>query len=103
MATKKEGAQRILDAHASSKTVRRRLLPVAIGIVLVGGGVTALTSWHFGLATVLVCGLLMQYAVERMNTILEASVASGLKAMGWDADTTLDEDCLLYTSPSPRD
>ena len=39
MATKKEGAQRILDAHASSKTVRRRLLPVAIGIVLVGVGV----------------------------------------------------------------
>ena len=75
MATKKEGAQRILDAHASSKTVRRRLLPVAIGIVLV-------------------CGLLMQYAVERMNTILEASVASGLKAMGWDADTTLDEETL---------
>ena len=47
MATKKEGAQRILDAHASSKTVRRRLLPVAIGIVLVGGGVSALTSWQF--------------------------------------------------------
>ena len=70
------------------------MLPVAIGIVLVGGGVTALTSWHFGLATVLVCGLLMQYAVERMNTILEASVASGLKAMGWDADTTLDEETL---------
>ena len=46
MATKKEGAQRILDAHASSKTVRRRLLPVAIGIVLVGAAVTALTSWH---------------------------------------------------------
>ena len=36
----------------------------------------------------------MQYAVERMNTILEASVASGLKAMGWDADTALDEETL---------
>ena len=94
MATKKEGAQRILDAHASSKTVRRRLLPVAIVIVLVGGGVTALTSWDFGLATVLLCGLLMQYAVERMNAILEASVATGIRDMGWDADTALTEETL---------
>ena len=47
--------------------------------------------WEFGLATVLMCGLLFQYAVERMNTIVEASIANGLKDMGWDAETELDE------------
>ena len=36
----------------------------------------------------------MQYAVERMNTILEASVATGIRDMGWDADTALTEETL---------
>ena len=37
------------------------------------------------------CGLLFQYAVERMTTILDAGVINGLKDMGWDVDTELDE------------
>ena len=91
MATKKEGAQRVLDAHASRQKVKQRLVPVAVIIVLIGIGVAALTRWEFGLATVLLCGLLFQYAVERMTTILDAGVINGLKDMGWDVDTELDE------------
>tara|TARA_Y200000002_G_C22637289_1_gene645285 strand:+ start:1208 stop:1519 length:312 start_codon:yes stop_codon:yes gene_type:complete len=94
MASKKEGAQRVLDAQASRTKVRGRLLPAGLCIVLIGAGVTVLTRWQFGLATVLICGLLMQYAVERMNTILEASVATGIRDMGWDADTALTEETL---------
>jgi hypothetical protein len=94
MASKKEGAQRVLDAQASEAKVRGRLLPAAAAIVLIGVGVAVLTRWQFGLATVLVCGLLMQYAVERMNTILEASVATGLRDMGWDAEADLTEEAL---------
>ena len=94
MAGKKEGAQRILDAHASAAKVNRRLVPSGIGIVLIGVVVGALTRWEFGLATVLMCGLLFQYAVERMNTIVEASIANGLKDMGWDAETELNEETL---------
>ena len=91
MAGKKEGAQRILDAKASAMKVQQRLIPAGLGIVLIGVVVAYLSRWEFGLATVLMCGLLFQYAVERMNTIVEASIANGLKDMGWDAETDLDE------------
>ncbi|MBH35163.1 MAG: hypothetical protein CMB74_06935 [Euryarchaeota archaeon] len=91
MAGKKEGAQRILDAKASAMKVQQRLIPAGLGIVLIGVVVAYLSRWEFGLATVLMCGLLFQYALERMNTIVEASIANGLKDMGWDADTELDD------------
>ena len=91
MAGKKEGAQRILDAKASAMKVQQRLIPAGVGIVLIGVVVAYLTRWEFGLATVLMCGLLFQYALERMNTIVEASIANGLKDMGWDADPELDD------------
>ena len=91
MAGKKEGAQRILDAKASAMKVQQRLIPAGMGIVLIGVVVAYLSRWEFGLATVLMCGLLFQYALERMNTIVEASIANGLKDMGWDAETELDD------------
>ena len=94
MGSKKEGAQRVLDAHASSSKVKGRLVPVAVGILAIGLVVAYLTRWEFGLATVLMCGLLFQYAVERMNTLLEASIANGLKAMGWEQLDELDEETL---------
>ena len=91
MAGKKGGAQRILDAKASAMKVQQRLIPAGLGIVLIGVVVAYLSRWEFGLATVLMCGLLFQYALERMNTIVEASIANGLKDMGWDAETELDD------------
>ena len=94
MGSKKEGAQRVLDAHASSLKVKGRLLPVAVGILAIGLVVAYLTRWEFGLATVLVCGFLFQYAVERMDTLLEASIANGLKDMGWEQPDELDEETL---------
>lgn len=94
MGSKREGAQRVLDAYASRMKVKQRLLPVALMILFIGIGVAALTRWEFGLATVLLCGLLFQYAVERMTTILDAGVINGLKEMGWDIDTELDEPTL---------
>jgi hypothetical protein len=94
MGSKKEGAQRVLDAHASSLKVKGRLVPVAVGILAIGLVVAYLTRWEFGLATVLMCGLLFQYAVERMNTLLKASIANGLKDMGWEQPDELDEKTL---------
>ena len=71
--------------------VQQRLIPAGVGIVIIGVIVAYLSRWEFGLATVLMCGLLFQYALERMNTIVEASIANGLKDMGWEAETELDE------------
>ena len=92
--SKREGAQRILDAHASSLKLKGRMVAGIVVMMLAGLGVSVLTRWEFGLATVLLCGLLFQYAIERMSTIIEASIANGLKAMGWEAETELDEQTL---------
>ena len=92
--TKREGAQRILDAKASAEKLRFRIAMVCVAILAIGIVIGVLTLWHFGVATVLVCGLLLQYAVERMSTIIDASMAKGLKAMGWDQKTTIDEQSL---------
>jgi hypothetical protein len=89
--TKREGAQRILDAHATRSKVKGRIVIGSIVIALLSLGVGWLSRWEFGLATLLACGLLFQYAIERMGTIVDASIANGLKAMGWSSDTELDE------------
>ncbi len=94
MGSKREGAQRVLDAHASSLKLKARLIPVLATILVIGLVVAYLTRWEFGLATVLLCGLLFQYAVERMNTLLEASIANGLKDMGWEHTDDLDDEVL---------
>jgi hypothetical protein len=92
--TKREGAVRILDAQASRSKLKGRIVAGATVIVVASLGVGVLTRWEFGLATLLMCGMLFQYAMERMNTLLEASEINGLKAMGWDADTELNEQTL---------
>ena len=91
---KREGAQRILDARASSTKLRGRIVTGSIAIAIIAIGVGALTSWHFGLATALLCGLLLQFAIERMGTIIEANIANGLKAMGWNETSELDEESM---------
>ncbi len=92
--TKREGALRILDARASARKLKTRIVVGSVVIAIAGLGVGSLTQWEFGLATVLLLGLLFQYAVERMGTIIEASIANGLKAMGWDLETELTEEKL---------
>ncbi|MBR67966.1 MAG: hypothetical protein CMA86_00435 [Euryarchaeota archaeon] len=92
--SKREGAQRILDARASSAKLRGRTVFGGVAIAIIAIGVGVLTSWHFGLATALLCGLLLQYAIERMGTIIEANIANGLKAMGWKEASELDEEAM---------
>ncbi|MDP6199164.1 MAG: hypothetical protein QF531_00190 [Candidatus Poseidonia sp.] len=92
--SKREGAQRILDARASSAKLRGRIVGGTIAIAIVAIAVGVLTSWHFGLATALLCGLLLQFAIERMGTIIEANIANGLKAMGWNETSELDDESM---------
>ena len=91
---KREGAQRILDALATKEKMKTRVLLAGGVILLATVGVAYASRWEFALATLLMCGMLLQYAVERMNTIVDAGVANGLKTMGWEATTELTEETL---------
>lgn len=92
--TKREGAKRVLDAQSSKQKLRQRIIIGSLVILIMGVGVSLMTRWEFGIAAILAAGLLFQYAIERMNVIIEASVANGIKALGWREDTELNEETL---------
>ena len=91
---KREGAQRVLDALSTKEKMKTRVLLAGGVILLATVGVAYASRWEFALATLLMCSMLLQYAVERMNTIVDAGVANGLKMMGWEATTELTEETL---------
>jgi len=93
MVTKKEGAQRLLDSLRSKQKLRGRLgFAVAQGLILslLIGYFTE--QWRFGLAALLVFGLLIQFAFERMKTSIEASKLSALNDLGWKEHDLEDEE-----------
>lgn len=93
MATKKEGAKRLLDTLDSTDKLRTRL-----GFALGQGLVLSLfigyftDEWRFGFAALLVFGLLIQFAFERMKNSIEASRLEALSQLGWKEDTLSDEE-----------
>ncbi|RPG71721.1 MAG: hypothetical protein CBC59_001145 [Euryarchaeota archaeon TMED99] len=93
MATKKEGAKRLLDTLDSAKKLKTRL-----GFALGQGLVLSLLigyfteQWRFGLAALLVFGLLVQFAFERMKNSIEASRLEALSQLGWNDDSLSEEE-----------
>ena len=81
--TKKEAAQLCLDALQSEDKLKRNVIIVAINIVIIAGLIAIITSWHFGLAMVLICGLLGQFAHERMENSIEARKLLAIKSLNW--------------------
>jgi hypothetical protein len=91
MATKKEGAQRLIDSLDSASKIRLRLW-FAIGQALVVSFAVAwFTQWQFGIAALLVFGLLVQFAFERMSNSIEASRLEALQILGWTVKDDTDE------------
>ena len=73
MATKKEGAQRLLDSPDSAVRIKKRLwLAIAQGVII-SLAVTWFTQWQFGVAASLIFVLLIQLAFERMSNSSAAS------------------------------
>ena len=69
MATKKEGAQRLLDSLDSAVRIKQRLwLAIAQGVII-SVTVAWFTRWQFGVAASLVFVLLIQLAFERMSKV----------------------------------
>ena len=93
MATKKEGAKRLLDTFDSAKKLKTRLgFAMGQGLVLslLIGYFTG--QWRFGLAGLLVFGLLIQFAFERMKNSIEASRLEAISQLGWSDDSLSEEE-----------
>ncbi|HJL96967.1 MAG TPA: hypothetical protein QF401_02335 [Candidatus Poseidoniaceae archaeon] len=92
MATKKEGAKRLLDTLDSKRKLQKRLgFAVVQGLVLslLIGWLTE--QWRFALAAMLLFGLLIQFAFERMKNSIEASRLQAIGDLGWK-ETELSEE-----------
>ena len=74
MATKKEGAQRLIDSLDSQAKIKPRLVFAAVQGVLVAMAIAWFTQWQFGVAAALVFLLLIQFAFERL--LVQPSEAS---------------------------
>ncbi|MBT5617552.1 hypothetical protein N9L27_02185 [Candidatus Poseidoniales archaeon] len=91
MATKKEGAQRLLDSLDSAVRIKKRLwLAIAQGVII-SLAVTWFTQWQFGVAASLIFVLLIQLAFERMSNSIAASKLQALNDLGWSTDADSDE------------
>ena len=93
MTTKKEGAKRLLDTLVSKEKLQKRL-----GFALGQGFVLSLLigyfteQWRFGLAALLLFGLLIQFSFERMKNSIEASRLQAISDLGWKDGNLSDEE-----------
>lgn len=92
--TKKQAAQLCIDALNSEEKLKRKVILVGINIVIISGVITFLTSWYFGLACLLICGLLGQFAHERMDNSIQARKILAMKSLKWE-QTELENPDLL--------
>lgn len=92
--TKKQAAQLCIDALNSEERLKRKVILVGVNIVIISGVITFLTSWYFGLACLLICGLLGQFAHERMDNSIQARKILAMKSLKWE-QTELENPDLL--------
>ncbi|MEC7239339.1 MAG: hypothetical protein VX043_03840 [Candidatus Thermoplasmatota archaeon] len=92
--TKKQAAQLCIDALNSEEKLKRKVILVGVNIVIISGVITFLTSWYFGLACLLICGLLGQFAHERMDNSIQARKILAMKSLKWE-QTELENPDLL--------
>ena len=92
--TRKQAAQLCIDALNSEEKLKRKVILVGVNIVIISGVITFLTSWYFGLACLLICGLLGQFAHERMDNSIQARKILAMKSLKWE-QTELENPDLL--------
>ena len=92
--TRKQAAQLCIDALNSEEKLKRKAILVGVNIVIISGVITFLTSWYFGLACLLICGLLGQFAHERMDNSIQARKILAMKSLKWE-QTELENPDLL--------
>jgi c-di-AMP phosphodiesterase-like protein len=85
--TRRQAAQRLLDSFDSQKRMHSRLVFAIIQAIIISILIGFFSSWHFGLATLLIVGLLLQFAFDRMNNSIIASKLTAIKALKWDEDS----------------
>jgi len=90
--TRKQAAQRLLDTITSRKRMFSRSIFAIIQAIIISILIAYFTSWHFGLAALLLMGLLIQFAFDRMNNSIKASQITAIKSLRWKEESLEKED-----------
>ena len=77
--TRKQAAQRLLDTIKSRKRMYLRGIFAILQAMIVSILIGYFTSWHFGLAALLLMGLLIQFAFDRMSNSIKVKPLDVLK------------------------
>ena len=92
--TKKQAAQLCIDAINSERKLKQKVIIVIINIILISVAITFLTSWYFGLACLLICGLLGQFAHERIDNSIQARKILAMKSLNWQQSELENQELL---------
>ena len=92
--TKKQAAQLCIDAINSELQLKRKVIIATVNIVIISGIITYLTSWYFGLACLLICGLLGQFAHERMDNSIQSRKLLAMKSLNWQTSELENPDLM---------
>ena len=92
--TKKQAAQLCIDAINSELKLKRKVIIATVNIVIISGIITYLTSWYFGLACLLICGLLGQFAHERMDNSIQSRKFLAMKSLNWQTSELENPDLM---------
>ncbi|MBT3421096.1 MAG: hypothetical protein HN794_05325 [Euryarchaeota archaeon] len=90
--TRKQAAQRLLDTIKSKKRMLFRGIFAIVQAIIVSVLIGYFTSWHFGLAALLLMGLLIQFAFDRMSNSIKASEITAIKSLRWNEESLHKED-----------
>ena len=92
--TKKQAAQLCIDAINSELKLKRKVIIATVNILTISGVITYLTSWYFGLACLLICGLLGQFAHERMDNSIQSRKLLAMKSLNWQTSELENPDLM---------
>ena len=90
--TRKQAAQRLLDTIKSRKRMYFRGIFAILQAMIVSILIGYFTSWHFGLAALLLMGLLIQFAFDRMSNSIKVSEITAIKSLRWKEESLHKED-----------
>ena len=93
--TKKQAAQLCIDAINSERKLKQKVVIVVVNIVVISVAISLITSWYFGLSCLLICGLLGQFAHERMDNSIQARKILAMKSLNWQQSELNNQDLLI--------
>ena len=92
--TKREAARKVLAAIEAEKKLKPRAVIGGVATIIIAALLAIYSQIAFAIAGVLLSGLVMQIAFERIKEQIEVSKEVGLKFLSWSEEDLLKDDVI---------